>query len=269
MTAPRPATLVTGASGAIGRALARVFAANGHELVLLALDEVGLVKVADEIVASGAPRPVCLVIDLTQADALASIRELLAQRNVEAAFVVNSAGIGLVGHATSLRRADQLKTIDINVRVLTELSLAFVDSLARHRGGILNVGSVAGYAPGPGMAVYYASKAYVRSFTDALHRELLPRGVRVTTLCPGILRSDFLTHAGVTESKIPDLFLDSAEQVARAGYRGLMRGRRVVVPGMIYKAIVGLFRLLPHRLLLPVMEANHRRLNRSRFGPPT
>lgn len=102
--------------------------------------------------------------------------------------MVNNAGFGLMGHASSRDRDEQLAMIDVNVRSLTELSLAFVDSLARQRGGLLNVGSVAGYLPGPGMAVYYASKAYVLSFSEALHSELKLRGVRVTVLCPGRYR---------------------------------------------------------------------------------
>ena len=105
--------------------------------------------------------------------------------------MVNNAGFGLVGLAGARDRAEQLAMIDVNVRALTELSLAFVDSLARHRGGMLNVGSMAGFLPGPGMAVYYATKAYVLSFSEALHSELKARGVRVTVLCPGPVPTEF------------------------------------------------------------------------------
>ena len=112
-------------------------------------------------------------------------REALAARGLEPQYVVNNAGFGLVGHAAERDRDELLGMIDLNVRALTDLSLAFVDSLVRHRGGILNVASVAGFLPGPGSAVYYASKAYVLSFSEALHRELRPQGVRVTALCPG------------------------------------------------------------------------------------
>ena len=111
-------------------------------------------------------------------------------------IVVNNAGFGLFGHAIELDRAEQLGIIDVNIRALTDLSLRFSDSLIRHRGGILNVASIAGFLPGPGMAVYYASKAYVLSFTEALRGELAPHGVRVTALCPGPVPSEFQARAG-------------------------------------------------------------------------
>ena len=123
--------------------------------------------------------------------------------------------------------------IDVNVRALTELSLAFVDSLERHRGGLLNVGSMAGFLPGPGMAVYYASKAYVLSFTEALHSELKSRGIRVTVLCPGPVPTEFAARAGVRTAGWRPVFSPSPRrQVAEAGYRGLMQGQRMVVPGL-------------------------------------
>ena len=115
-------------------------------------------------------------MDLAQPDAAARIGAALAARALEPQYIVNNAGFGLVGRAAELDRDEQLGMIDLNMRALTDLSLSFVDSLARHRGGILNVASVAGFMPGPGSAVYYASKAFVLSFSEALHRELAPRG---------------------------------------------------------------------------------------------
>ena len=120
----------------------------------------------------------------------------MTAQGAEPQFVVNNAGFGLVGLAASLDRDEQLQMIDLNVRALTELSLAFVDSLARNRGGLLNVGSMAGFLPGPGMAVYYATKAYVLSFSEALHSELKPRGIRVAVLCPGPVPTEFAARAG-------------------------------------------------------------------------
>ena len=154
----KPVTLITGASSGIGAELARVFAAHGHELVITARREAALTALADEIAASGRPRPTIVVADLAARDAAAKIAAALASRGLEPQHVVNNAGFGLAGAAASLDRAEQLAMVDVNVRALTELSLAFVDSLARHRGGILNVASIAGFLPGPDMAVYYASK---------------------------------------------------------------------------------------------------------------
>ena len=121
-----------------------------------------------------------------------------------------------MGPAASLDRAQQLAMIDLNVRVLTELSLRFVDSLARHQGGILNVASVASFMPGPGMAVYHATKAYVLSFSEALHRELGGQGVRVTALCPGPVETEFMARAGIPENYFPR-FLSRSRRARRAG----------------------------------------------------
>ena len=129
--------------------------------------------------------PIVIPCDLEQPDAGDRIAAALAAEGVEVEYVVNNAGFGKFGRAIKIDRAEQLGIIAVNIRALTDLSLRFSDSLIRNRGGILNVGSIAGFLPGPGMAVYYASKAYVLSFTEALRAELGPRGVRVTALCPG------------------------------------------------------------------------------------
>jgi len=163
MTNPRPVTLITGASAGIGVALARVFSRHGHELALVARREDRLQELADAIAATGAQRPIVITCDLSETGAARQIGDALASQGAEPQFVVNNAGFGLVGLATARDRGEQLQMIDLNVRALTELSIAFVDSLARHRGGLLNVGSMAGFLPGPGMAVYYATKAYVLS----------------------------------------------------------------------------------------------------------
>jgi uncharacterized protein len=260
----KPVTLITGASAGIGAELARVFAAHGHELVLTARREDRLAALADEIAASGAPRPTVLAADLGERDAVARIVTELSSRGLEPAIVVNNAGFGLTGPATALDRGEQLGMIDLNVRALTELSLAFVDSLARHRGGILNVASIAAFMPGPGMAVYYASKAYVLSFSEALHRELSDRGIRVTALCPGPVATEFQARSGMREDGGSNILSLPAARVATLGYDGFMRGRRVVIAGAGNKIVVGLLRLIPHALLLPIIALGMRRV---RGGP--
>ena len=250
MSALRPVTVITGASAGIGVALARVFARHGHELALVARRKDRLDALADEIAATGQPRPIVIVADLTQAGAAKQIGDALQNSGAEPQYVVNNAGFGLVGVASTLDRAEQLQMIDLNMRALTELSLAFVDSLARHRGGLLNVGSIAGFLPGPGSAVYYASKAYVLSFTEALHSELAARGVKVTVLCPGPVPTEFAARAGVKGELAPGLLTQSAEDVAEAGYRGLMRGKRTVVPGLANKIVLLAVRFLPRRIVL-------------------
>jgi len=260
MTDPRPVTLITGASAGIGVALARVFSRHGHELALVARREDRLQQLADELAATGARRPTVIVCDLSKPGAARQIGEALASQGAEPQFVVNNAGFGLVGLATERDGNEQLKMIDLNVRVLTELAIAFVDSLARHRGGLLNVGSIAGFLPGPGMAVYYATKAYVLSFSEALHSELAPRGIKVAVLCPGPVPTEFAARAGVSNrSMAPSLLTKSADYVAEAGYRGLMDGHRTIVPGFINKLVTVLVRIVPRRLLLRAVDSRQRR----------
>jgi short-subunit dehydrogenase len=252
----RPVAVITGASSGIGAELARVFAFHGHTVVLVARREQRLAALASEIAASGKPVPLVLPFDLTARDAAAGLGAALASRSLEPQYVVNNAGFGLVGRATSLDLAEQLEMIDLNVRALTELSLAFVESLSRHRGGVLNVASVAGFVPGPASAVYYAGKAFVLSFSESLSSELRTRGVRVTCLCPGPVATEFLERAGVPGAHLSWPLAVSAKRVAAEGYRGLMRGRRVVVPGLANKIVAALApRLMPRRALLAILEA--------------
>jgi uncharacterized protein len=243
-------TLITGASAGIGTELARVFASNGHRLALVARRTDRLTALAAEIAAAGGAAPIVIPCDLEQPDACDKIAAVLAAAGLEVEYVVNNAGFGLFGNAIELDRAEQLGIIATNVRALTDLSLRFSDQLIRHRGGILNVGSIAGFLPGPGMAVYYASKAYVLSFSEGLRGELAPRGVRVTALCPGPVPSEFQRRAGFEPGFDSAILNVSASDVARAGYRGLMANKRVVLPGLGIKIVPSLLRLFPRGFIL-------------------
>lgn len=243
-------TLVTGASAGIGAELARVFAANGHRLALTARRADRLAALAREIVAKGGPQPIIIPCDLTEADAAETIATALSAAGVELDHLVNNAGFGLFGKAVQLDRAEQLDMITVNIRVLTELSLRFADQLIRNRGGILNLGSVAGFLPGPGMAVYYASKAYVISFTEALRQELSPQGVRVTVLCPGPVPSEFQARAGFKPGVDSAILNVAPRAVAEAGYRGLMADKRVVLPGLGIKVVPFMLRWFPRGFIL-------------------
>jgi short-subunit dehydrogenase len=254
MTTRRPVTLITGASAGIGTELAHVFAEHGHALLLVARRESKLAELADAIAAKGHTRPLFLSVDLERADAVERLGDMMATLEVEPEIVVNNAGFGLLGTAESLDRDEQLAMIDLNVRTLTALSLAFVDSVKRHRGGILNVASVAAFLPGPGMAIYYATKAYVLSFSEALHRELAPAGVRVTVLCPGPVPTEFQVRAGATNMTSPALLTCSAERVAREGYRAFAQGRRLVVPGFVNKVVTVLAQLAPRGVVLCAVD---------------
>jgi uncharacterized protein len=169
---------------------------------------------ASEITAAGDTAPIVIPCDLEHPDACDKIAAALAAEQVEVEFVVNNAGFGLFGHAIELDGAEQLSIIVVNILALTDLSLRFSDSLIRHRGGILNLGSLAGFLPGPGMAVYYASKAYVLSFSEALRQELAPLGVRVTTLCPGSVSTEFQAQAGLMKSRTPRHLMSRRQGIA-------------------------------------------------------
>jgi uncharacterized protein len=254
MSPTQPVCLITGASAGIGAALARVFAQSGHALVLTAQHEAPLNAVANEIAAAGLVRPHVIVADLASPDGPARLAAGLRAAGLEPAIVVNNAGIGLLGEAAELDRVQQLAMIDLNIRALTDLSLRWLDSITRHRGGILNVASIAGFFPGPGMAVYHATKAYVLSFTEALHEELKSAGVRVCALCPGPVETEFFERAGLPHDYFPAYLNRSAERVAREAYDGFMGGHRVVVPGKPNRILTLLPRLLPRGLMLAMAE---------------
>ena len=258
----KPVVLITGASSGIGAALAKVFAAHqhehGHELALVARRQDRLETLAGEIAATGRPRPTVITADLERRDGASIIAAELSSRGLEPAIVVNNAGFGLTGAAAALSRDEQLAMIDVNVRALTELSLMFVDSVARHRGGILNVASLAAFLPGPGMAVYYASKAYVLSFSEALHRELAERGVRVTALCPGPVPTEFQARAGMRLPAAARTLELPAERVARIGYDSFMAGKRVAIAGIGNRLAVSLMRLVPNALILRLADQRPR-----------
>jgi uncharacterized protein len=245
--------LITGASAGIGTELVRVFASNGHRVAMVARRADRLQALATEVAAKGRGAPIVIPCDLTLADAGDKIAAALTDAGVEVEYVVNNAGFGLFGRAIELDRNEQLAMIAVNIRALTDLSLRFADQLIRNRGGILNVASIAGFLPGPGMAVYYASKAYVLSFTEALRGELGSRGVRVTALCPGPVPSEFQMRAGFEPGFDSAVLNVSTADVAKEAYRGLMADKRAVLPGLGIKLVPLMLRLAPRGFILAMV----------------
>ena len=264
MPSLKPVVLITGASSGIGAGFAEMFAAKGHEVFLVARRQQRLEALANAIVKAGGKPPRVMAVDLTQSDAGDRIAAELQACYLEPEIDVNSAGFGLLGPAEMLDRDEQLAMIAVNARVLTELSLRWIDSLARHRGGILNVGSVLGFVPGPGMAVYHATKAYVLSFSEALHEELKARGVRVTVLCPGPVITEFRVQA---HSFFARKISRGVPRVVRDGYKGFIAGQRVVVPGFGNQVLTAAARLVPRRLLLSLIAGSERIDMQSRDNP--
>jgi short-subunit dehydrogenase len=212
------------------------------------------VALADEIAAGGYARPYVITADLGAPDGPARLAEALTAAGLEPAYVVNNAGFGLMGDAADLDARRQLEMIDLNIRALTDLSLRWIESIKRNRGGILNVGSLAGFMPGPGLAVYNATKAFVLSFTESMHQELGEDGVKVCALCPGPVETEFFGLAGIPDDEYPRMFSRSAGRVADDGYKALMGGHRVVVPGFPNRVASLMPRLFPRGLLLAVAQ---------------
>ncbi|HEY0236609.1 MAG TPA: SDR family oxidoreductase [Afipia sp.] len=253
-------TLITGASSGIGAELARIFAAKGHRVALVARRADKLAELAGSIVAAGGVQPAVIVCDLQKPDAGNLIVSQLQAQNLDVEILVNNAGFGLFGLSADLDRERQLAMIDLNVRALTDLSLRFSENVVRNKGGILNVSSIAAFLPGPGMAVYYASKAFVLSFTEALRGELGRHGVKVTALCPGPVPTEFQQRAGFAPGLDSAVLNVPARDVAAAGYRGLMKNRQVVLPGLGIRLIPFFLRFAPRNLVLAAVS----RVQRSR-----
>ena len=225
--------LVTGASSGIGLELARAFAAAGHDLVLSARSEGKLVALAEELRSAHGVAVRVVVADLGRPDGAGRLFEEVEAVGVRVDVLVNNAGVGIHGPFAGTSLARELESIQLNVTSLTELTKRFLPGmLERRRGRILNVASVAGFVPGPFMAVYYATKAYVVSLSVALREELSGTGVTVTVLAPGPTRTGFEATAGTSETRLfrqPGVM--TARDVAEAGLQGTLAGKDIVVPG--------------------------------------
>ena len=243
--------LITGASGGIGEGFGHVLAADGWDLVLIARRDQELHRVKGVITAKHPVAVHVISLDLNGAGAVEALAAEMSLRNLVPGIVINNAGFGLIGPSVELSRDEQLSMIDLNVRVLTDLTLRFLPAMvAAKSGGVINVASVAGFMPGPMMAVYFATKNYVLSFGDALASELKGTGVTITTLCPGTVKTAFQTRAGQNERNSSL----SAFDVASQGWAGFKARRRVVVPGFFNQLVAYGLRLTPRRISLPFVK---------------
>jgi len=247
--------LITGASSGIGLEFARAFAAGGFDLVLVAPGEDKLKALAAEVSARETINARVLAADLGEVGAAARIFARLQSDGTKIDVLVNNAGFGARGIFATLPRERQLEMVQVNVVALTDLTRLFLpDMLQRRRGRILNVASVAGFQPGPYMAVYYATKAYVLSLSEALSKELSGSGVTVTCLCPGPTETGFAAAADLEGSLLFRLAVANARDVARAGYDAAMAGKRLVVPGFLNRFAVFAVRVAPRGLVLSLIK---------------
>jgi short-subunit dehydrogenase len=247
--------LVTGGSSGIGRELARQFAADGYDLVVVARRMDALEELVHELRRVHRVQARAISVDLADRTAARRIYEDLQQRNTVIDVVVNNAGFGSRGAFAELSLERQLEMIQVNVTVLTELTRLFLPGmLLRNHGGILNVGSTAGFQPGPFMTVYYATKAYVLSFTEGLAEELAGSALRISCVAPGPTATQFAEHAGTTHTRLSRLEKMSAADVARIAYRGWKRGNVVVVPGATNRLGAALVRVSPRPLVRKLVK---------------
>jgi uncharacterized protein len=250
----RPLALVTGASSGIGSDLARELAKDGHDLVLAARRETPMQALAAELQGHGAAAEV-IAADLSRAGAAADLAGAIEARGLTVDVLINNAGLGGIGR---FDRADPVRIgemLHVNIVALTELTRILLPGMvARGHGRIMLVASTASFLPGPGMAVYFATKAYALSFGEAIAQELHGTGVKVTTLCPGATATNFFAVAGSEHGVARGMMMSSAE-VARVGYRGLKSGRRVVIAGLHNNVLAMGSRYAPHAVTLPVVAA--------------
>jgi len=228
-----PTALITGASGGIGYELAKLFARDHHNLVLVARSTDKLAQVASELQSHGVVVNV-IALDLAEPPAAKFLFDQLQREGVAIDILINNAGFGAFGEFAQMRHQEILGQINLNITALTQITRLFLQPmLSRRSGRIMNVASTAGFLPGPLMAVYYATKAYVISFSEAIANELHGSGVTVTCFCPGATHTGFAHRAGNDKSRLfKKMGAMSAEKVALDGYRSVMEGRTLAISGM-------------------------------------
>lgn len=252
----KPTALITGASSGLGKELAKLYAQDGHDVVLVARSEDKLKALAEELQSAHGITATVIAADLSRATAPAELVKALERRSLVVDVLVNNAGYGLYGEFTKTDLTKELEMIQLNVTSLTELTKRLLPGMvARGRGQVLNVASTAAFQPGPLMAVYYATKAFVLYLSEALASELEGTGVTVTAFCPGPTESGFQAEAQLGGSKlVAGKKLPDARTVATLGYRAAKKGKRVYIPGALNYAMANSIRFLPRNAATAIVK---------------
>ncbi|MEI6061128.1 MAG: SDR family oxidoreductase [Bacteroidota bacterium] len=253
-------TLITGASGGIGYDLALLAAAEGRNLVLAARSASKLDQVAAEIRKNNKSDVIVIAVDLSDTAGVQTLIKEISGRNIQVDILINNAGFGDFGDFAKADLAKNLEMIRLNISALTQLTHTFLQGMLKAGSGrIMNVASTAAFMPGPGMAVYYASKAYVLSFSEALTRELKGTGVTVTTLCPGPTDTGFALSAGLGKSLLHRILpAATSAQVAHAGYKAMMKGKAIEIPGFMNKLSSVSPRFIPRSMVRNMIYGIHK-----------
>ncbi|MDQ8184122.1 SDR family oxidoreductase [Pelagicoccus sp. SDUM812002] len=240
--------LITGATSGIGQALAEEFARNGHDVIVVSRDENHVDEVASTLARKHGVTALGLAYDLTEAGAAEALQQELEKRNIEIEILVNNAGRGQRGDFQDIPWEDHLEVIRLNIEALTKLThLYLAIFLERGHGRVLNLGSIAGFQPGPLLSVYHATKAYVVSLSEGIAEEIKDSEVTITCLCPGPTDTEFFDRADASESRVSQnaSMQQSAAEVAKNGYHAMMKGETVHISGGMNKALTFLRRILP------------------------
>lgn len=246
--------LVTGASSGIGLELSRLFAKDKYDLVLVARSKDKLESLKKELEAEHGIKASLVIADLSKPGSSEQIKKSLDSKGIKISVLVNNAGFGDYGlfKESNLEKTENM--INVNILALTKLTRLFLDDIVSEKGGILNVASVAAFQPGPYMSVYYATKAYVLSFSEALAEELDDEGVVVSALCPGPTKTNFVETSEIKDDGFFGDNIPSAKEVAEYGYSKFMSGKRVAIHGFKYKVLANVVRVLPRKLVTKIVK---------------
>lgn len=244
----RSYTLITGGTSGIGYELAKCFAKEGHNLIIVGRSKEKIEKFKESfkiynISIEG------IELDLSVDNACEQLFDFVDKKNLVVDCLVNNAGVGSFGYFHEVDMKKDMDLIQVNIRVVTEITKWFLSRMVAHEhGGIINIASTAAFSAGPKMNVYYASKAYVLSFTEALHEEYKDKGIRVSCICPGPVATDFQTRAGIKKSNAAKRYMMTSKEVAEVGYKGYKKGKLIIIPGFKNKLLIFINKLMPRSI---------------------
>ncbi len=249
--------LITGASSGIGLELAKIHASKGGDLVLIARSEKKLKELKIYIENAYSTEVVIITKDLSENNAARAIYNFTQEQNINIEYLINNAGFGDFGDFANTDWNKEAKMIDLNIKALTQFTKLYLQlMIAKGQGRIMNVASAAAFQPGPGMAVYYATKAYVLHFTEAVNEEVKKSGVKLTALCPGATESGFKDAASLEDSKLfKNKKIPSSKKVAEYGYKAMLKGKPVAIHGFMNSIMVTSIRFTPRKLVVKIVAA--------------